>query len=96
MIVIVEIFHSGEGGDVEQACSNLETNLSCLQLLNSLSQLNSLFISYILINYTQSYMQAIISLLCLCLIVILVYIDIILYNCTHLNQESNCALQPLF
>jgi len=30
---LVEILHSVEGGDVEQGCSNLETNLSCLRLL---------------------------------------------------------------
>ena len=28
---IVEILHSVEGGDVEQVCSNLETNLPCLR-----------------------------------------------------------------
>ena len=32
--IIVEILHSVEGGDVEQGCSNLETNLSCLRLLS--------------------------------------------------------------
>jgi len=31
---IVEILHSVEGGDVEQGCSNLEINLSCLRLLS--------------------------------------------------------------
>ena len=30
---LVKIFHSVEGGDVEQGCSNLETNLPCLRLL---------------------------------------------------------------
>jgi len=35
-IIIVEIFHSVEGGDVEQGCSNLETILPCLRLLISL------------------------------------------------------------
>ena len=28
--IIVEILHSVEGGDVQQVCSNLETNLPCL------------------------------------------------------------------
>ena len=28
--ILVEILHSVEGGDVEQVCSNLETNLPCL------------------------------------------------------------------
>ena len=37
--IIVEILHSGEGRDVEQVCSNLETNLPCLRLLISLSYL---------------------------------------------------------
>ena len=32
--VLVEILSSVEGGDVEQVCSNLETNLPCLRLLS--------------------------------------------------------------
>ena len=32
--IIVEILHSIEGGDVEQVCSNLETNIPCLRLLS--------------------------------------------------------------
>ena len=32
--ILVEIVHSVEGGDVEQVCSNLETNLPCLRLLS--------------------------------------------------------------
>ena len=35
--IIVKILHSGEGGDVEQACLNLEINLPCLRLLISLT-----------------------------------------------------------
>ena len=35
--ILVKILHSIEGGDVEQVCSNLETNLSYLRLLISLS-----------------------------------------------------------
>jgi len=31
---LVEILHSVEGGDVEQGCSNLKTNLLCLRLLS--------------------------------------------------------------
>ena len=31
---LVEILHSVEGGDVEQGCSNLETNLPYLRLLS--------------------------------------------------------------
>ena len=45
--ILVEILHSVEGGDVEQVCSNLETNLPCLRLL-SLS-ISYLFISCMLI-----------------------------------------------
>ena len=41
--ILVEILYSVEGGDVEQVCSNLESNLSCLRLLISLS-----FVFYIL------------------------------------------------
>ena len=43
--ILVKILHSVEGGDVEQGCSNLETNLSYLRLL-SLSSL--VFISCML------------------------------------------------
>ena len=32
--ILVEILHSVEGGDVEQVCSNLETNIPCLRLLS--------------------------------------------------------------
>ena len=32
--ILMEILHSVEGGDVEQGCSNLETNLPCLRLLS--------------------------------------------------------------
>ena len=31
---LMEILHSIEGGDVEQECANLETNLPCLRLLS--------------------------------------------------------------
>jgi len=31
---LVKILHSVEGEDVEQGCSNLETNLPCLRLLS--------------------------------------------------------------
>jgi len=43
--IIVGILYSVEGEDVEQMCSNLETILSCLRLLISLS-LNT-FVFYI-------------------------------------------------
>ena len=32
--ILVEILHSIEDGDIEQVCSNLETNLPCLRLLS--------------------------------------------------------------
>ena len=32
--ILVKILHSVEGGNVEQGCSNLETNLPCLRLLS--------------------------------------------------------------
>ena len=32
--ILVKILYSIEGGDVEQVCSNLETNLSCLRVLS--------------------------------------------------------------
>ena len=40
---LVKILHSVEGGDVEQGCSNLETNLPCLRLL-------SLYLSLVFIS----------------------------------------------
>ena len=45
--ILVEILHSVEGGDVEQGCSNLETNLPCLRLLSL--YLSLVFISCMLI-----------------------------------------------
>ena len=42
--ILVEILHSVEGGDVEQGCSSLETNLPCLRLL----YLSLVFLSCIL------------------------------------------------
>ena len=50
--ILAKILHSVEGGDVEQVCSNLETILSCLRLLISLSlvfiYLACLYCSYLL------------------------------------------------
>ena len=46
--IIVKILHSVEDGDVEQVCSHLETILSCLRLLISLS-LTCLHILHVLI-----------------------------------------------
>ena len=40
--ILVEILHIVEGGDVEQGCSNLETNLPCL--------LFSLYLSLVFIS----------------------------------------------
>ena len=37
--ILVEILHSIEGGDVEQGCSNLDTNLPYLRLLSLSSHL---------------------------------------------------------
>ena len=59
--IIVEILHSGEGGDVKRVCSNLETNLPCLLL----------FISLLLVYILHAYIVYIfICLTYLCLIVI--------------------------
>ena len=46
---IVEILHSVEGGDVEQGCSNLETNLPCLRLFTL--YLSLVFISCMLLLF---------------------------------------------
>ena len=45
--ILVEILHSVKGGDVEQVCSNLETNLPCLRLL--FLSISYLFISCMLL-----------------------------------------------
>ena len=45
--ILVKILHRVEGGDVEQGCSNLETNLPCLRLLSL--YLSLFFISCMLI-----------------------------------------------
>jgi len=51
--ILVEILHSGEGGDVEQVCSNLKTILPCLRLLISLSLvfISCMFLLFISITY---------------------------------------------
>ena len=49
--IIVKILHSVEGGDVEQVCSNFETNLPCLRLLSlslTLVYILHAFIAFIL------------------------------------------------
>ena len=33
--IFVKILHSVEGRDVEQGCSNLETNLTCIYILHA-------------------------------------------------------------
>ena len=53
-LILVKILHSVEGGGVEQVCSNLETNLTCLRLLISPS-LTCVFISCMLILFTSLY-----------------------------------------
>ena len=61
--ILVEILQGVEGGDVEQVCSNLETNPLCLRLL---------FLSPLLVYI----LHAIIVLILTCLIFILCLIDI--------------------
>jgi len=54
--ILVKIFHSVEGGDVEKVCSNLETNLPCLRLIISLSlSLTCVYISRMLLLLTSLY-----------------------------------------
>ena len=60
---IVKILHSGEGGDVEQVCSKLETNLPYLQLLISLS-LTCVYILHACYNCAHLYMLDILVLNC--------------------------------
>ena len=49
--ILVEILHSVKGGDVEQVCSNLKTNIPCLRLLS----ISYLFISCMLIFLSSLY-----------------------------------------
>ena len=51
--ILVKILHSVEGGDVEQVCSNLKTNLPCLQLFSLYLLLA--FISCMLLLSLSSY-----------------------------------------
>ena len=62
--ILMKILHSVEGREVEQGCSNLETNLSCLRLLSL-----SLTCVYILHAYIAFIFICLIYLVpyCICL-----------------------------
>ena len=47
---LVKILHSVKGGDVEQGCSKLETNLPCLRLLSLYLSLVFIFCLLILLS----------------------------------------------
>jgi len=59
---LVKILHSVEGRDVEQGCSNLETNLPCLRLLSLSLSLTCLYI-----------LHAYIAFIFICLIYLVLY-----------------------
>ena len=48
---LVKILHSVKGGDVEQECSNLETNLPSLRLLSISLSLTCVYILLMLIAH---------------------------------------------
>ena len=54
---IVKILHTVDGRDVEQVCSKLETYLSCLRLLISLS-LSLTFVLYLACSYCSYLLYA--------------------------------------
>jgi len=74
---IMEILHSVEDGDVNQVCSNLETILSCLRMLISLS--HSL-VFYILHAY--------IVFIYICLIYLVFYCHMLEIICSHLYSTK--------
>ena len=84
--ILVEILHSAEGGDVEQVCSNLETNLPYLRLL-------SLYLSLVFISCLC---LLLISLICLiyCVLKLIYAWGLIAHTCIqprepkrHLNSN---------
>ena len=72
---IVKILHSVEGGDVEQVCSNLETNLPCLRLLSLFLICVYIFLAYI-------------AYLFICLIYFVLNCYIIRIVCSHLYSTK--------
>ena len=79
---LVKILHSVEGGDIEQGCSNLETNLLCLRLLSL-----SLTCLYILHAY--------IAFIFVCLIYICAHIVMCLgIVCSHLYSTKRAKAAP--
>ena len=80
----MEILHSVEGGDVEQGCSNLETNLQYLRLLSL--PLTCVYILHAIIVYI------------LHLLDILVLILLYAWDCLLIlvfNQESQSGTSTL-
>ena len=90
-LILVEILHSVEGGNIEQVCSNLETILSCLRLLISLSLTHThlCFISCICLLF--------ISLICLIylLLKLNMYAWVVCLLTLVFNQESNSGTSTL-
>ena len=78
---LVKILHSVEGGDVEQECSNLETNLPCLRLL-SLS-LTCVYILHAFIIHIHYLLDI--------LVLILLYAWIV---CSHLYSTKRGIAAP--
>ena len=83
-IILVEILHSVEGGDVEQVCSNLETILPCLRFLISLS--------LVFIYLACCYCSSLYAWFILCSVKYMLEIV-----CPHLylNQESYSSISTL-
>ena len=81
---LVEILHSVEDRDVEQGCSNLETNLPCLRLLSlSLTCLYILHALIVHISYLLDILVPYCYMLGECLLTLV------------FNQEAKAALQLL-
>ena len=82
--IIVKILHNVEGGDVEQVCSNLATNLSYLQLLIFLSLSLVFYILHALIVYIYYMLD-----IPLCFIYIHAWVI-----CSHLYLTKRAIVAP--
>ena len=84
--ILVEILYSVDGGDVEQVCSNLETNLPYLRLLISLS----LSLTCVLYLYAYCFIYNMLDILVLYCYIAWDYLLTLVFN-----QESHGCTSTL-
>ena len=60
---ILVILHSVEGGDIEQGCSSLETNLPCLRLLSLSLSITCVYILHALIVHIHYLLNILVLIL---------------------------------